>query len=231
MNHRIVLLILIIIVSFTACVQKQYDVNLENFTKEEISSEELNSWAFYGLGNAYEAGGGQYCLAENDSTYGVVLISPESYKGDVVIRYETMTLTPATVLVVMLSASDQGPSADLNIPVDYNGNMGLWVKEKENYFIAFRNESHNFTPFIRKYPVPGGESLAAAPENIMIPGKYYAIEIGRVGNEIWLSIDGKRVVEAKDDDASTGGHIVFRIRGTANFKAACLIKELEIFSM
>jgi hypothetical protein len=118
----------------------------------------------------------------------------------------------------------------LSIPGDYNGAMSLWVNEKDNYFYAFKNASHAYPPFIRKYPVPGGDALAIAEENLMLPGKYYAIELGRIGNKLWLKIDGKKVLETVDESMLPGGHIAFRVRGTAGFKAACLIKDLEIFS-
>jgi len=204
-------------------------LDLESYKKEVVSSKELAGWDFWGMGNAFESGSGQFCLTENDSTVGAVLISPDSYTGNVIIRYKTLALTSATVLVVMHSATDVG-SDELSIQKDYNGNMGLWIKEKDNYFYAFRNAPHNFPPFIRKYPVPGGNALATAKENFMIPGVYYAIEIGRVDNKLWLNVDGKKIIEAEDESILTGGHIVFRIRGTAGYKAACLIKDLEIYS-
>lgn len=226
------LLIFIVVTGLASCTtqNKESDLDLNNFKKEQVTVEDFESWDFYGMGKAFNAGGNQFCLTENDSTLGVVLISPKSYKGDVVVRYKTLALTSASVLVFMHSVSDSGDEDNLNIPEDYNGNMGIWIKEKENYFYAFKNASHNFTPFIRKYPIPGNEALVAAPENIMIPGKYYAIEIGRVGNKLWLNIDGEKVLEATDNEIYPGGHLVFRIRGTAGFKAACLIKDMEIYS-
>jgi hypothetical protein len=147
----------------------------------------------------------------------------------VIIRYKTMALTSATVLVFMHSATDVG-SDKLTIPIDYDGNMGLWVNEKDNYFYAFKNAPHNFPPFLRKYPVPGGEALAMATENFMLPGVFYDIEIGRVGNNLWLSVDGQKIIETEDKSILPGGHLAFRIRGTAGFKAACMIKEVEIYS-
>ena len=192
--------------------------------------EDLAKWEAYGLGKAFHAGNGQYCLMEDDSTLGLVLISPRAYKGDVIVRYKTMALTSSTVLVFMHSVSDPGAVETLTIPEDYNGNMDLWIHERENYFCAFRNAPHNYTPFIRKYPEPGNNALVSANENFMMPGKYYAIEIGRMSNKLWLSIDGNKILETTDHETYTGGHLIFRIRGTAGLKAACLIKELEIFS-
>ncbi len=204
-------------------------VDLENYKKEVVSAQDLASWDFRGMGKAFASGGSAFCLTENDSTVGAVLISPASYTGDVIVRYKTLALTSATVLVFMHSATDVGADK-LTIPSGYNGNMGMWTKEKDNYFYAFRNAPHNYPPFLRKYPVPGGEALAMAQENFMLPGVYYAIEIGRVGNSLWLSVDGRKIIETEDESILPGGHLAFRIRGTAGFKAACLIKEVEIYN-
>jgi len=211
--------------------QPECTLDLENYKKEIISSQDLAGWDFWGMGRAFESGGGQFCLTENDSTVGAVLVSPDSYTGDVIVRYKTLALTSATVLVVMHSASDMDSEEVLRIPEDYNGNMGLWINEKDNYFYAFRNASHNFPPFIRRYPVPGNDALVTARENFMLPGKYYAVEIGRIDKRLWLSVDGRKIIEAEDESILSGGHIIFRIRGTAGFKAACLIKDLEIYSV
>ncbi len=58
----------------------------------------------------------------------------------------------------------------------------------------------------------------------------YTIEIGRIDNSLWLSVDGEKIIETVDESILPGGHVVFRVRGTAGFKAACLIKEVEIYS-
>lgn len=229
--NRLLAVVLIVAPVASSYAQKQpgTQIDLENYKKEVVSDQDLASWDFRGMGKAFASGGGSFCLTENDSTLGAVMISPTSYTGDVVVRYKTLALTSATVLVFMHSATDVG-SDKLTIPEDYNGNMGLWVKNKDNYFYAFRNAPHNFPPFLRQYPVPGGEALVMASENFMLPGVFYSIEIGRVGSMLWLSVDGQKVFETEDESILPGGHLAFRIRGTAGFKAACLIKEVEIYS-
>lgn len=204
-------------------------LDLGNYHKEVVSAQDLASWDFWGMGKAFASGGSAFCLTENDSTVGAVMISPASYGGDVIVRYKTLALTSATVLVFMHSATDVD-SDKLTIPSGYNGNMGMWVNEKDNYFYAFRNAPHNYPPFLRKYPVPGGDALAMAEENFMLPGVYYSIEIGRVGNKLWLSVDGEKIIETEEKSILPGGHLAFRIRGTAGFKAACLIKDVEIYT-
>ena len=230
-KSRLLAVALFVAVSINSHAQQHSGncLDLEKYQKEVISAQDLGSWDFRGMGKAFESGGGSFCLTENDSTLGAVLISPASYTGDVIVRYKTLALTSATVLVFMHSASDVG-SEKLTIPVEYNGNMGLWVNEKDNYIYAFFNAPHNFPPFLRKYPVPGEDALVMASENFMLPGVYYAIEIGRIGNRLWLSVDGKKIIETEDESILSGGHLAFRIRGTAGFIAACLIKGVEIYS-
>ena len=228
---KLLLIVSIAITSLVSCELKQSGttLDLESFNHETFTPEDLESWDFYGLGSVNS--GSQFSLQENDSTYGAMVVSPKSYKGDVVIRYKTMALTSATVLVVMHSMSDIGSGGALTIPEGYDGKMSLWTKEKDNYFFAFRNAAHNFPPFIRKYPEPGNDALAVAQENVTLPGVHHSIEVGRIDNRLWLSIDGKKVVEAEDESMLPGGHIAIRVRGTAGLKAACLIKDLEIYSI
>ncbi len=117
---------------------------------------------------------------------------------------------------------------NLSIPEGFDGSLGLFTGERENYFFAFKNAPHNVTPFVRKSPA--GKKLGSANKNTMIAGVYYRIEIGKYQEKLWLSVDGEKVFEAEDNNPLKGGHLSLRIRGTAGFKAGCLIKDLEILS-
>jgi len=225
-----IVLSVITVLGISSCSQAPEAIDLNNYRLEQVSADDLENWSFYGLGEAFKSGGAQFCIAENDSTLGAMIVSPESYSGDVIIRYKVLSLTSSTVLVAMISASDMDSSTELTIPDSYDGRMSLWTKEKDNYFFAFRNAPHDRTPFLRKYPVPGSEALASATENIMFPGNHYEVELGRIDNTLWLSVNGEKILETTDDEILPGGHIAFRVRGTANFRAACLIKDLEIYS-
>jgi hypothetical protein len=201
----------------------------KDYRKEIVSSADLASWSFYGQGKAFDEGRRQFCITEAEQTKGAMVVSPKSYSEHVVVRYKTMTLTPSAVLVAILSASND-ENGQLVIPAGYDGGMPLWMKDIDNYFFAFRNAPHNFTPFVRKYPKPGNVALASAKENVLHPGVYYDVEVGRSGNTLWLKVDGQLLFKATDASPLKGGHIAFRTRGTAGYKAACLIKELEIYS-
>ncbi|MCB9287792.1 MAG: hypothetical protein H6560_10790 [Lewinellaceae bacterium] len=196
--------------------------------EKEIAIDELKTWQLLGHGEV-SSWANQLSLKESDDSKGVMLLSPEIYQQDVIIRYSVMALTHATVVVTMLSVSDTGKSTELAIPDDYDGNIGLWYNEKENYFFAFNNAPHNRTPFIRKNP-NAEKALVMADRNHMQSGIYYRIEIGIKDGSIWLKIDDKEILNGYDEKLLEGGRIAIRLRGTAGFKAGCLIKEMTICS-
>lgn len=195
-------------------------------SNQRVPPPVLEEWELLGAG---ETGtwGQQLFLKEAEETKGVMLLSPDAYTGDIVVRYDVLALTPATVLVAILCASDPGSGDSLTVPPDYDGNIGLWMEGTENYFMAFKNAPHGVTPFIRKNPA-ASQPLAIAGENLMLAGRYYAVEVGRKGERIWLSVDGETLVEATDSEPLQGGRIALRIRGTAGFQGGCLIRNLEI---
>ncbi|UXX79393.1 hypothetical protein N7E81_18740 [Reichenbachiella carrageenanivorans] len=191
-----------------------------------ISPTELNTWALWGQG-AIATWGNQTSLQEADETKGILLVSPNIYGNDVILRYKTMALTPATVMVTLLAVSDPGDASALTIPNDYDGGINLITEETENYFFAFKNAPHNNTPFVQKSPNSTG-ALIAASENKMIAGVYYDIEIGKKKGKLWLKIDNELIFETEDKTPLAAGHIALRLRGTAGFKAGCLIKDMVI---
>ncbi|WP_372753453.1 hypothetical protein [Labilibaculum sp.] len=197
---------------------------------QKISPEDLFKWDFYGQGTKLVESHNSFFMKEAKESNGVMIVSPESYSEDAVFQYDIMTLTPATVCVAILSASNPGKDTKLTIPKDYDGSMDLWINDVESYFYAFRNSPHNYTPFIRKYPVAEGEdpALVSLDKNIMLPGIFYTVEIGRKKDSLWLKIDGELVLETLDQNAFSGGHIAIRLRGTAGEYAACLIRDAEL---
>jgi hypothetical protein len=196
--------------------------------KTTVSSNELSNWIVLGKGKV-EKSGSQIAMQESDDSKGIMLLSPDVYDNDVIVRFKAMALTPATVFVAVLAASDEGESEDLTIPDDYDGNFNFWTKERENYVFAFKNGPHNVTPFVKRSP-NAKTALGSASENKMIAGVYYDIEVGKYQEKLWLAIDGEKVFEVEDKKPLERGHVALRIRGTAGFRAGCLIKDLVILS-
>ncbi len=193
---------------------------------EPVPAAELGeNWTFYGKG-ASTVRGDMFYMREADDSVGAILISPESYEGDVILRYEIMPMSAASVCVAILGATDAGGADTLTIPDGYDGNMGLWINSMDNYFFAFHNAAHDRPPFLKRFPA--NERLAMAYNNVMRAGAFYRIEAGRKGTKLWFKVDGKTVFETEDPDPLTSGHIAFRIRGIDYEPAACLIRNVSI---
>jgi hypothetical protein len=199
----------------------------KGWSKKKIDIDQLlSAWALLGDGNTFKFAEQLY-LDESEHSKGVVLLSPDYYRGDIVLRYKVLALSPGSVFVSIISAKDKN-SSQLSIPEKYKGEMNFWSEEAENYFFAFKNASHNSTPFIKKNP-NDNLFVTATDQDKMTVGVYYNIEVGRVGSELWLSIDDKIFTFMVDKNPIREGHIAFRLRGTAGLPAKCLIKDFEVY--
>lgn len=199
-----------------------------DWKEQKISAEELVKWKMMGKGKVFNIFNAQTCLSEAEDSQGLMLMSPESY-GDVMLKYKVLALTPATVLVTILSASDVSGRTTLTIPADYAGGMKLLNEDSKNYLFAYKNAPHGANPFILKNPGSVQTANASGPD-LMVAGIYYDIEIVKTGKNIRMSIDGKQIVEMQDNSPIGSGNILFRIRGTAGLTASCLIRDLRIFT-
>ena len=184
------------------------------------------SWTSYGKG-VVRFQNRMLLLQESEKTKGVGVMSPEAYGEDVILRYEIMPMTPASVCVAVLSASDQGDGKSLTFAKDYDGGIGMWTRATQNYFFAFHNQAHDSKPFIRRFQ-PKMTQFAIANDNVMQVGKFYKVEVGRKGGKLWLEVDGVRLVEGEDPNPLAGGHVGFRIRGINGMIASCLIRKVSI---
>jgi len=193
---------------------------------ETVSPKELEeNWNFYGQGSS-AAQNRMFYMEEAKGSSGVMIVSPESYEGDLIIRYELMPMSAASVCVAILFASDTGEATSLSLPRGYDGSMGHWINEVDNYFFAFHNAAHDRTPFAIKFP--SKESLGEYGENVIRSGEFSTIEIGRQGEMVWFSVNGERLFEGQDSHPLESGHLAFRIRGISQQAASCLIRNLTI---
>lgn len=157
-----------------------------------------------------------------------MIVSPESYGSDVTINGSIMTLRPATVLVIMLSASNGDGTESLAIPEGFDGNLANWTEGASDYFIAFHNAAHFRHPFVIRRSAGEAQLLEEATQPHMKIGQWHAVEAGRKGDRIWLKIDGETVLDVTDPEPLDGGHIAFRIRGSGTERASCFIKDVVI---
>jgi len=228
--HSFFVLFSFILISLMSCRNNtDQGFDLSGWKELEVSAEDLVNWKLLGKGQVFNIFNGQTCLMEADTTQGVMLLGPDHYGEDIVVKYKALALTPASVIVTMLSAGDTTSGNTLTIPEGYDGSMGLLTQNIGNYFFAFKNAPHGANPFIMKNPGSVQEASAARPDG-MVAGVYYDIEVGRSGGTVWLSIDGKKLVEMQDQQPLKGGYVIFRLRGTAGLKAACLIRDFKIYT-
>lgn len=213
-----VLLIIVLFLSFTVKSQ----------TTHKFLPADLVKWSTLGDGRASVIAGQLY-MEETEGSVGFNILSPEIY-GDVVLRFEIMTMNPATVMGALLNISDLGNSTNLTITEGNKGSFGFFTKEIENYFFGFREMAHNTMPFIRKSPVAGTDqgNLGLADHEPMQSGWRYLVECGKNGTRLWLKIDGKTIVDVTDDKPLDAGKIGIRVRGTGSDLGKCMIRNLEI---
>lgn len=194
----------------------------------QYSPKDLESWQTLGYGKAYVTHG-QFMMEEVEGSAGFMIFSPEKY-DDVVLRYEVMTMNPATVLVAILNASDLGSSTELTITEDNRGSFGFWTKEVEDYMFGFRVMAHNSTPFLRKHPAPedGNSGIGLAKKHVMHSGWRHTVECGKKGSLLWLKIDDETLFEVEDKNPLGAGQIAIRVRGTGSDLGKSMIRNLEI---
>lgn len=202
---------------------------LSAYKLETFSEKDLLEWENSGKGQM-AANHGQLVLSEIEKSAGYMIISPDSYGESVVMAFDVMTLNPATVLVVEMCASNKG-DGQIELPEGYNGNVKYLFDNMEMYMFAFHNAAHNKPgPFVRKFPKPGAEPLAAANKNALTTGVFHHVEVGKESGNLWLKVDGKKVVRTEDNNYLKNGKLIFRIRGTAHELASCILKNMKIYS-
>ena len=217
-------------VALESSATEDSDLSLgEGAQTERIKARHMLNWAAYGAGEI-AADHGQIIISEADESAGIMLVSPKSYCGDVILRYDTQVLNAATVMVTNLAVSGVNGS-DLSFPNGYAADVQYMFDHLSMYNLVYHASAHNRPgPFLRRFPEPGRERMAVRTGHAVETGKYHAMEAGRVGDRVWLSVDGETVVEWQDSDPHTEGHIIFRIRGTAPEHAAALIRNVEIIN-
>lgn len=214
---------LTVLMQVIVCALFAQPIDKEQF----FSPNDLESWLRVGDGNAFVTHG-QFYMEEVENSKGFMILSPDKYEN-LILRYEVMTLNPATVLVAILNASDPGESTDLTLADDYDGNFGFWTREAEDYMFGFRVMAHNTTPFIRKHPVTQGKGIIGlAKKDVMHSGWRHLVECGKEGGRIWLKIDNEVIIDAVDPEPLHAGRIAVRVRGTAKELGKCMIRNLVI---
>jgi hypothetical protein len=80
-------------------------------------------------------------------------------------------------------------------------------------------------------PAKNGLKMAESPD-IAKEQRWYQVEIGRSGRQIWLAIDGLPLLWAYDPEGGLpGGYLGFRLRGPGDGSSAALYRNITIEPM
>lgn len=221
----------VLALGFAGCdAQRTLDRAVEEVASQAVhlSVEELLAWPAYGRGAVEGYRNQALILREEPGSVGVMIVSPDAYSESVVIRFRAFTLRPATVLVAILSASDVDGAEGLPLPATYDGSIRPWLGPIESYFLAFHNAAHLRYPFVNRVSADGAVILDEAGRSWMHSGRWYEVEAGRDGGEVWLSIDGERVLHAIDDQPLGPGRLAIRVRGTGPEVASAMIRDVRV---
>lgn len=201
----------------------------KGYSVEIYGVKDLKKWESFGKG-LLKADHGQTVLHETEGSKGYMLVSPKTYSNDIIVSYDVMALNAATILVSFLYAHNTD-NYELYLDAEYDGNIKYLFKNMNMYMFVYHNAAHNKPgPLVRKFPIPGIEPLQMATKHEVETGKYYHVEIGKEGEELWLKIDEKKILKVKDPDYYKSGKVILRLRGTGRETASCLIKNLKIYS-
>jgi len=218
-KRRLRLTLAISLLSFSAaCIaENQKPVNLLN-------------WRVLGVGTAEsEESDSAVRLTEGAYSKGVVLLSPSTYGQRVVVTFEVKPLVHELICVLFLSASSiAGPEIDPG--EDYDGNFDYWrgtQAQVSSYTFAFHTGFHQPYAFVIRNP---GPVELDKRRDLAVEQRWYQVEFGREGKEVWLNVDGQELLRGVDptEGALPGGHIGFRIRGPGNGSAAALYRNVYI---
>ncbi len=193
--------------------------------EKELTDSISYEWTVYGKGEKKLSNHIIYLREKKDSD-GMVLVSSKSYSKRLVLSFEIMPLNPLTVVNVMMSANNSEDEESLNIPYNYSGDRKFWVFSVKSYYFSFGNSSDNQHPQLLK--LPGNDLLAEAVENLLAPGVFNTVEVGRRLSRFWLSINGREIFRVTDRDKLDAGHIAIRIHGNFAERGACLLRNFKI---
>ncbi len=201
--------------------------------KEVITAQQLKAWSTLDKGKK-TINNNELILEETEGADGYFLISPKSYTGDIILNYKVKALSESSVLIVLLSASDQGETNQLTLPAKESKGSDFWTwrTHLEHYNLTFNNISHKYTPFFYKNITPNKRGFYQnLTDNIMTTQQWYDVEIGKQNTKLWFKLNNKIIFEQEDCNPLSGGHIIFRISGTTGKEvifAKATIKDLVI---
>ncbi|MEO0550808.1 MAG: hypothetical protein AAFZ91_12890 [Pseudomonadota bacterium] len=193
---------------------------------ELLSAEALMQWPAWGVGQRMLLPD-QVLVEESEQSKGYMMVSPTSIADHFTLSFETLILSPATVLVVGLigsSATGAALFAD-----DYDANLPELTRGRPFMMIPFHNAAHNRPgAFIATFDDGQRRILDQAYDFVTRVDTVHQIEFGKDETQVWLDIDGERLVSAPVEEVPQNTHLMLRLRGTGFREAAALFRNVEL---
>jgi hypothetical protein len=200
---------------------------LENHPATTISPEELAAWEVSGPAETgvidTDEGPVVRFKGTIESPDSVALLSPDAYAEDLIVRFRIRFGKPKSIAVTLLSASTAGTGELLVMP-DEHPDWLFWGHptdaRAQSYLFSIHTAFHQRDALLRKRP--GRGRLHATPDTVSEEGRWYTLEMGKMGDRVWMDRDGEPFLEATDPDPLPGGRVgfLFTAEGNAGFQIA-----------
>lgn len=198
---------------------------------KSVNLEELATWDILGPGRAdiiqTKAGPAVEFRGQSPSPDAIVLLSPTKYAPKIILRFRILFKVPRSLVVMILSASAPGTGAKLTLPEQYPG-WSFWGHTKtpgaQSYLFSIHTAFHQRDALLRRWP----KTLHATPDTLNEEQRWYSVEMGKVGNSIWLDHSGRSLLYGTEPHPLPGGHIGFLFTGDGD--ARVLIRDVSILN-
>jgi lysophospholipase L1-like esterase len=194
-----------------------------------VPVSDLAQWPIFGAGTVAATQENLIVLTEGKDSEGVVLLSPEEFPANIVLRFKIRPNQFEGVLMAMLCASPLQGDA-ISVPEGYKGAMGFWngpKAEVRNFLFAFHTGYHQPMAFLNRNPGEGGLNRHTDPA---AEQRWYEVEVGRRESRVWLKIDGEVALESNEPGNARlpAGRVGFRLRGPGDGSFFATIKDVKL---
>lgn len=199
---KIIFLLLVIGLGFLGW--NYHNNHQQGMLREALSPQYLaNIWHKNSSDTLLEAQPDKLYMQESIGSQGVGITSKEQLQPNFVLRFEVMSLTPKTTLLI----------------------KAFEKYDDDVYTFAIQTPDAEKAPAI----VKGEDVLMVVDNNIFEPKIFYEIEVSVYNNTLRLRINGKKVAEVFDRTPLSEGQLAINIIGSINNPAGIYIRNVELF--
>ncbi len=207
----------------------------DSLKKEIITAEEMMEWQTLDIGKR-TIEDNSIVVEETAGSNGFFLINPKVYHGDVIIKYQVKAISTSSVLITLFSVLDIQQEGQLTLPPENSSGREIWNWRStlQHYNLTFNNASHGYKPFFYKNLSPRSKGFHnTLSDNITEIGKWYDVEIGKVGERLWFKLNDDLIFDVVDCSPLSSGQLIFRISGSNSDEvifAKAAFRNLVVFS-